>query len=185
MPLVLLAFIVFTILLGIALTPLTLVLRCRRGTVTRRAREWAVVVNIVAIALSTAMLLAGAAITSFWVPGAFWATGIGLVVGSVLGHVGLALTRWEAGGGTLHYTPNRRLVLAITLTVTARLLFGFWRSWQAWAASSDRLSWIVASGAAGSMAAGAVVLGYYLAYWMGVRRRVRLVREGSARLARR
>lgn len=34
-------------------------------------------------------------------------------------------------------------------------------------------SWFVAAGVAGSMAAGAVVLGYYLVYWIGVRRRYR------------
>ncbi len=34
-------------------------------------------------------------------------------------------------------------------------------------------SWFVAAGVAGAMAAGAVALGYYLAYWIGVRRRYR------------
>jgi hypothetical protein len=34
-------------------------------------------------------------------------------------------------------------------------------------------SWFVAAGVAGSMAAGAVVIGYYLVYWLGVRRRWR------------
>jgi len=33
-------------------------------------------------------------------------------------------------------------------------------------------AWTAASGAAGSLAAGAVALGYYLVYWIGVRRRV-------------
>jgi hypothetical protein len=87
--------------------------------------------------------------------------------------IGLLLTRWEAEPGALHYTPNRWLVLAITLVVTARLAYGFWRGWQAWRAGIAGNSWFVASGVAGSMAAGAVVLGYYLVYWMGVRRRVR------------
>ena len=89
--------------------------------------------------------------------------------------------RWEAGGASLHYTPNRWLVLGISLVVTARLAFGFWRSWQAWHATSDYGSWAAESGVAGSLAAGAVVLGYYLTYWLGVRRRVRWHDERRAR----
>jgi hypothetical protein len=48
-----------------------------------------------------------------------------------------------------------------------------WRSWQAWRLAAGDTSWIVSSGVAGSLAAGAVVLGYYLTYWFGVRRRLR------------
>ena len=33
--------------------------------------------------------------------------------------------------------------------------------------------WLAAFGVAGSLAAGAVVLGYYVSYWMGIRRRWR------------
>jgi hypothetical protein len=55
--------------------------------------------------------------------------------------------------------------------VTARVLYGFWRSWHAW--SEGLHSWTAAFGVAGSMGAGAVVLGYYLAYWIGVRRRLK------------
>jgi hypothetical protein len=35
------------------------------------------------------------------------------------------------------------------------------------------------SGVAGSMAAGAVVLGYYLVYWFGVRRRFKRIRRSG------
>ena len=78
---------------------------------------------------------------------------------------------------SLHYTPNRWLVLAITLVVSSRLVYGMWRSWHAWHARADDTSWIVASGAGGSLAAGAVVLGYYLAYWLGVRVRIERYRR--------
>ena len=64
----------------------------------------------------------------------------------VLGVLGLALTRWEVAGGRLHYTPNRWLVLSITLVVTCRLAYGMWRSWEAWHASVDRMAWVAASG---------------------------------------
>jgi hypothetical protein len=80
----------------------------------------------------------------------------------------------------LHYTPNRWLVLAITLVVTARVLYGFWRAWESWRAGLSEGSWFVAAGVAGSMAAGAVVLGYYLVYWIGVRRRLRRVQARAA-----
>jgi TRAP-type C4-dicarboxylate transport system permease small subunit len=73
----------------------------------------------------------------------------------------------------MKYTPNRWLVLAITLLVTARVLYGFWRGWEAWRASLESAAWVTASGVAGSLSAGAVVLGYYLVFWWGVRRRVR------------
>lgn len=72
----------------------------------------------------------------------------------------------------MHYTPNRWLVLAITVTVTGRILYGFWRSYQAWQSGLSGSSWFVAAGVAGSLAAGALVLGYYLVYWSGVRRRL-------------
>jgi hypothetical protein len=73
----------------------------------------------------------------------------------------------------LHYTPNRWLVLAITLIVSSRLLYGFWRGWHAWRFTPQDSSWLAEAGAAGSLGAGAIVLGYYMTYWLGVRRRAR------------
>ena len=171
MPLLIVA--VLFVLALVALIPLSLVQRYRMGTSRRRARGWLATINFAGIALSVALLLAGAAVTSIWVPGAFSYTAAGLITGCVLGAAGLLLTRWESAPGSLHYTPNRWLVLGITLVVIARLAYGFWRGWQTWRAGVEGTSWFVASGAAGSMAAGAVVLGYYLVYWMGVRRRFR------------
>jgi hypothetical protein len=161
LPLVLLAF--------IALLPLSLILRYRTGTARRLARGWMASVNLLGIALSSGLFLAGAAVTSAWVPHALAYTAAGLVAGGLLGAVGLVLTRWEVTPASVHYTPNRWLVLAITLLVTVRVLYGFWRSWSAWRAGFEYTSSVVASGIAGSLAAGAVVLGYYLTYWFGVR----------------
>jgi RsiW-degrading membrane proteinase PrsW (M82 family) len=79
----------------------------------------------------------------------------------------------------LHYTPNRWLVLGITLVVAGRLLFGFWRAWQTWHAGVDDAAWVAAAGVAKSMAAGAIVLGYYFVYSFGVRSRLRRVRRRS------
>jgi len=72
----------------------------------------------------------------------------------------------------LHYTPNRWLVLTVTLVVVSRMLYGVWRAWHTWHSTPDDASWLAASGAAGSLAAGAVVLGYYLMYWAGIRSRL-------------
>jgi hypothetical protein len=172
-PLVLLLVVLpLAMLAVIALVPVSLVLRYRTGTVRRRARGWITSINLLGIALSVGMFLATAALTSAWVPNALAYTAAGLATGCLLGAAGLALTRWDATPQSLYYTPNRWLVLAVTLLVAARVLYGFWRSWHAWRAGLEYTSWVVASGIAGSMAAGAVVLGYYLAYWFGVRRRL-------------
>jgi hypothetical protein len=164
---------VLFVLALVALMPLSLVQRYRMGTSRRRARGWLATINFFGMVLSVTLFLAAAAVTSIWVPDAFTYTAAGLTAGCVFGALGLVLTRWESAPGSLHYTPNRWLVLAITLVVTARVLYGFWRGWQTWRVAGEGTSWLAASGAAGSMAAGAVVLGYYLIYWMGVRRRFR------------
>ena len=171
MPLIALAIVI--VLAFIALIPFSLVQRFRMGTARRQARGWVATLNLIAIAVSLALFLAGALITTQWIPGALTYTLLGLSVGGLLGLVGTALTRWEYLGGRVQYTPNRWLVLAITLVVTARVSYGFWRGWEAWRASVESMAWVAASGVAGSMSAGAVVLGYYLIFWMGVRRHVR------------
>ena len=168
LPVLLLAVVVIG---AIALLPLSLIQRYRVGTARRPARGWFIALNLFVIAASTVIFIVAAAVTNVWVPHAFSYTLLGLTIGCSLGIVGLALTRWEPGVRSLHFTPNRWLVLFITLLVTARVLYGFWRSWHAWTAGLDE--WTAALGIAGSMGAGAVVLGYYLAYWLGVRRRLR------------
>jgi hypothetical protein len=162
---------VLIVLAVVALVPFSIVQRYRMGTSRQRARGWLTTINLAGIALSAILFLAGAAVTTVWVPHAFTYTAAGLVVGCVLGFIGLWLTRWEPAPGSLHYTPNRWLVLGVTLVVTARLIYGFWRGLHTWRAGVEGASWFGAAGIPGSMAAGAVVLGYYLAYWIGVRRR--------------
>ncbi len=175
MPLLLL--LPLAVLAAIALLPLSLVMRYRVGTARRPARGWVVTTNLIVIGISTALFLLSAAVTSVWVPRAFPYTALGLAAGCLLGLFGLARTRWEATSSALYFTPSRTLTLAVTLLVTARVLFGFWRSWRAWGAGVHYSSWIAASDVAGSMAAGAIVLGYYLSYWLGVRRRLRRYRK--------
>lgn len=166
------ALVIFVILALVALVPVSLIQRFRMGTVRRPARRWVATLNLAGVTSSIGIFLLGALITSRWVPEVLTYTLAGLALGGILGVAGLALTRWESIGGRLHYTPNRWLVLTITLVVTARVLYGFWRSWEAWQAALDRTAWFAASGIATSMSAGAVVLGYYLVYWSGVRRHI-------------
>jgi hypothetical protein len=164
---------VVVVLAIIALIPIALIQRYRVGTSRQRARGWLTALNLAGLSLSVLLFLIGALFTNIWVPDAFTYTFAGLAVGSLLGVVGLWLTRWEPEIGSLHFTPNRWLVLGITLVVAARLLYGFWRGWASWQAGVHGESWFVAAGVAKSMAAGAIVLGYYLVFWMGVRRRLR------------
>ena len=169
MPLLLIP--VLVVLAVIALIPVSLVQRYRMATSRQRARGWLAALNLAGLSFSAVLFLTSAAITSVWVPDALRYTTAGLAAGCLLGIVGLGLTRWELGPGSLHYTQNRLLVLGITLVVTARIAYGFWRGVHAW-----RAGMFDHSGVAGSMAAGAVVLGYYLAYWFGVRRRFKRIR---------
>lgn len=163
-------------LLSVALIPFSLVQRYRVGTARRPARGWMVTLNLAGLSISTVLFLFTAAITTRWIPEAFRYALMGFGIGCVLGIFGLALTRWEHGSRSLYYTPNRWLVLGITLVVTARIGYGFWRSWHAWRAAYEHTALVAASGVAGSLAAGAVVLGYYVTYWAGVRRRLRRFR---------
>jgi hypothetical protein len=163
--------ILLAILASVVLIPITLVMRYRAGTARRRVRGWLATINAAGLAVSTAFFLTAAALTNIWVPDAFVYASAGLVGGAIIGVVGLGLTRWEAMPGAVFYTPNRWLVLAITLAVTGRLAYGFWRGWNAWQSLAGDTSWAAAAGVAGSLAAGAVILGYYFVYWLGVRRR--------------
>jgi hypothetical protein len=182
MPLIVLAAVLLLLLLVSAvLLPLSLVQRYRVGTARRPARGWVAAITLTGFLLSSVIFLLGAAIANVWVPNALAYSLAGMAAGCALGVLGLWTSRWERSSRGLHYTPNRWLVLAITLVVTARLVYGFWRGWHAWRARLDDTSWLVAAGAAGSLAAGALVLGYYVTYWAGVRGRIRRHREREAR----
>jgi hypothetical protein len=176
-----LTMLVIVVFAMIALLPISIIQRYRMGTSRSRARPWLVTLNVIGISLSLALFLVSAAVSNIWIPQAFAAAATGAAAGAVLGLVGLALTHWERTPGALHFTPNRWLVLTITLAVTGRLIYGVWRGWNAWETMGNDGSWLAASGAAGSLAAGALVLGYYASYWIGVRRRVLPARQNQPR----
>jgi hypothetical protein len=171
--------VVLVVVLFVLFLPLSLVLRYRAGTARQLARGWLATVNAVGIGVSVVLLLASAAVVDVWVPRALPATLAGLAGGVTLGLLGLALSRWEATHESLHFTPNRWLVLAIMLAVAARIAYGFWRVWTTWGAAPAESSWLAESGVAGTMGAGALVVGYYLAFWLGVRQRFRRHRRAG------
>lgn len=171
MPLIVAAFVLLAVLvLSVLLLPISIIQRYRVGTRRRPARGWITALNLIGIGMSVCVFLASSALVSSWLPGAFTYAVLGLLAGGALGLLGLVLTRWEPTAGGLHYTPPWPLVLAITMIISTRLLFGLWRGWHTWGAAPDTTAWLQQSGATGSLAAGAAVLGYYFLYWAGVRR---------------
>lgn len=170
MPLLL---VLFLPLLLVALMPLILLQRYRVGSARRLVRPWTVTLTLVLMAFSTIVFLAGAALTTAWVPNAFTGAVAGVALGASLGAAGLVLTRWEPGAATLHFTPNRWLVLIVTFAVSARVLYGLWRSWTAAKAGLSGAPVVLAFGIPESLGVGGVAIGYSLMYGWGVRRRLR------------
>ena len=170
MPLLFLVILLPVVLL--ALMPLMLIQRYRVGTARRMARPWTATLNVVLMALSVIFFLASAMVTAVWVPNAFTGAAAGIALGATLGLIGLVLTRWEPGAATLHYTPNRWLVLVVTFVVSARVLYGLWRSWTVARAGVYGTPMVLAFGIPESLAAGGTVIGYYFAYTLGLRRRI-------------
>lgn len=171
MPLLLLILALPVILL--ALMPLVLFQRYRLGRARRLARPWINTITLLSMIFSALFFLFASAMTQIWVPGAFPGAALGVAIGCIAGVLGLLLTRWDAGLRTLHYTPNRWLVLIITLIVSARVVYGFYRSWSAANAGLAGTSMIDAFGVPQSLGAGGIVIGYYLVYSAGLRWHIR------------
>lgn len=172
MPLLIaLALIVAAFVLAVVTLPFALVFHYRFGTRRRRARVWVATLNALSLALSATIFLISAAVTTRYIPTSFSFATFGLACGAILGLLGLLLTRWERDGPSLFYTPSRLLVLAVTLIVSLRIAYSVWRAWHTWRAAQEGTSLLAAVGIPGSLAAGAIVIGYYLVYWAGVRSR--------------
>jgi hypothetical protein len=166
----------------LVLMPLVLVQRYRAGSARRLARPWVATLTLGAVSISAMLFLVAAAVTNLWIPKAFGAATAGLGVGCVLGALGLALTRWEPTPGALHYTPNRWVILTITVVVSARILYGLWRSWAAAQAGLGGAAFVTAFGVPDSLAAGATVLGHQLAYSAGLRWRIHVWQARALRV---
>ena len=151
------------------LLPVALVQRYRTGRARRRAVRWAMALNGALLLLSTVAFFAGAWLAGHWIELALPSAAAGWVAGLLVGLAGVALTRVEPDPRGDHFTPNRWLVLAVTLVVAVRVGAGFVRAWQAWQ-SDAQLAWLAQQGSL--LAVGGGLLGYYLAYNGGMRRRL-------------
>jgi hypothetical protein len=158
------------VLLWLLLLPFALWQRYRSGRARRRAVRWVTAVNAWSLLLSACLFLGSAWLTSHWIDAALRHAIAGLALGALAGLLGLALTRFEATPQGLFYTPNRWLVLALTLAVIARLAFGAYRMEQAWVGGAHA-AWLSQQGSV--LAVGGLVLGHYLAYAWGLRSRLR------------
>jgi hypothetical protein len=169
-PLLLLLPLLFLALFAVwaVLLPLALWQRYRVGKARKRALRWVFTVNAWLLAASALFLFGSAAVLGFWVENALaWAAG-GFACGLVAGLAGHALTRVEHAPDGIYFTPNRWIVLTLTLIVAARIAYGVVRAWQAW--NSDDAGWWVQQGSL--LAVAGLLVGYYLAYTLALRRRL-------------
>lgn len=175
LPLLLLCF----ALVWALLLPLGLWQRYRRGRARRRAVPWAVRLNSWLLLGSTGLFLLAAWLVGHWVEAALPHALAGLLLGVLAGILGLWLTRFEpaiAGQGGFYYTPNRWLVLGLTLVVAVRIVFGLAQAMQLWDGAENHATWLERQGSL--LAVGGLLLGHYLAYGWGLRRRLQaLVRR--------
>ena len=173
MPLIILALLVFVLLALAGVVLLSLAVRYRAGTARRQARRWVASLNVWVTSFSALFFLSFTLLLSFWVGSAFRFALIGMAFGSILGLVGLAMTRWESQSEGLFYTPSRWLALLVTLAIAARFVYGWWRATHSGSPpSGDQHSLIAASGTQLSVAVAAGLIAYYLVYSIGVRLRV-------------
>ena len=172
MPLLIVPLVVLVLLaLWLVLLPVSLWQRYRMGKARRRARPWLVRFNAWALLVSLLLFLASMAVTNVWWPGALAYAASGVGIGVVLGIAGLWLSRFEATPQGMFYTPNPWLVLSLTLLVAGRISMGFvelWRYWQ----GRESLALIPVLDHASLFAVAGLLLGYYLAYTWGLRRRL-------------
>jgi hypothetical protein len=180
-PLLVLLLVVLALLLPVVLLPLSIIQRYRVGTARRPARAWVATLNVAGFTLSAGIALLVSAVTTVWVPRAFPSVAAALLAGVVLGLVGLFSSHWESRAGVVYFTPNRWLVAILTTVVLLRLAYGAWRTWHAWSAWGGQSGWLSAAGVAGSLAAGALLIGYGFGFWAGVRWRIARRREASLR----
>jgi hypothetical protein len=159
-------------LLPLVLLPLSIGHRYRIGTAERPARAWVATLNVTGFTVSAGVIMVTSTVMAIWVPRALPVTLAALGVGAVLGAIGLSLSAWENRAGIMYFRPNRWLVGVLTALVLLRLGYGVWRSWHAWMTWGGQAGWLSSAGVAGSIAAGALLVGYGLGFWVGVRWRI-------------
>jgi hypothetical protein len=169
-PIILFALLFFVLLAMGGVVLLSLALRYRAGTARRQGRRWVASLNVWLTSLSAVLFLSFTLVISFWVGTAFRFALIGMGVGSILGLLGLAMTRWERRPEELFYTPSRWLALLVTLAIAARFLYSWWHATHSGSRVASDQHWLMtASGTQLSLAVAAGLIGYYLVYSIGVR----------------
>lgn len=168
LPLALLVFIA----IALVLLPLSLWQRLRSSTVRRPARAWLVTFNLWGSVVSTLLFALFVLVAGMWWPHAWLYAALGWLAGVLLGLLGHALTRFEAGPETLFYTPNAWLALGLTLMIVVHVCAGLVQGWQA---SVNGVAWPQSGwlSHAGLLAMAAVLLGYAGSYALLLRRRLR------------
>jgi len=180
-PIIVFALLLFVLLALAGVVLLSLALRYRAGTSRRQARRWVASLNVWMISFSAVFFLSFTFLLSFWVDSAFRFGLIGMGCGSILGLVGLAITRWESQPEGLFYTPNRWLALLVTFAIAARFVYGWWHATHSGSNAPVDGHWLItASGTQLSLAVAAGLIGYYLVYSVGVR--LRLTRHEQRQL---
>jgi hypothetical protein len=172
-PIILFALLLFVLLALGGVVLLSLALRYRAGTARRQARRWVASLNVWMTSFSAVLFLCFTLLLSFWVGSAFRFALIGMGFGSIVGFLGLAMTRWESQSEGLFYTPSRWLALVIALAIAARFIYGWWHATHSGGSVPDDRHWLItASGTQLSLAVAAGLIGYYLVYSIGVRLRL-------------
>lgn len=171
MPLLLIPLLVAAVFaLWALLLPFALLQRYRYGKARRRAQPLAVRINAWMLLASMPLFVLGAWLSSRWIADATAFALGGLGVGIVVGIAGLWLSRFETTPQGLYYTPPAWLVLALTGLVAARIALGLWQTLQRWHAIGVLPA--VLADHASLFVVGGVLLGYYLAYAWGLKRRL-------------
>ena len=168
-PIILFALLLFVLLALGGVILLSLALRYRAGTARRQARRWAASLNVWITSFSAAFFVSFRFLLSFWIDSAFRFALIGMGFGSILGLLGLVITRWETQSEGFFYTPSRWLAILITLAIAARFIYGWWHATHSGSSVPDDQHWLMtASGTQLSLAVAAGLIGYYLVYSIGV-----------------
>lgn len=158
--------------LWLLLLPLTLRQRYRYGSARRRAQGWMLRLNAWLLVLSVPGLLLTAWLGTRWSVDALRDALLGLCAGTALGVLGYLLTRFERIEGRLHYTPNRWLVLALTVLIAVRIVMGMWLAWhRATGSGGADQAWVQLIDAGGLWGIAGVLLGYAASYAWGLHRR--------------
>lgn len=162
------------VVLWLLLLPLLLLQRYRLGRARQRAIAWVVGANAWLLLVSAVLLLAGAWLGQRWIADALPFAAGGLAVGILLGMLGTRLATLERTPSGMFHTPNRWLVLLLTLVIAVRIGLGVWQAWVHLDAGHAMGGLLQQQGSL--FALGGLLMGHYLAYAWGLRRALRSAR---------